>query len=253
MKVASAQIHIVSGDPSGNLSRAIDAVHEAKQLGADFVVLPECSNFGWTDPSAVAGAVSVEHDSFVINLQEIARDLAIYVAVGFVERAGNELFNAAVLIDTQGEIVIHHQKINELDFAKVLYSTGSQVFTTQTPFGKIGLMICADALEESDRVIERLVALGAQVILSPSAWAVPPTHDNAITPYGSLWVDAYRRGLGTSESWIVATSNVGVIAQGVWKDHLCIGNSIAIGPKQADLVVLPFGAQAVNTQIIEIG
>jgi predicted amidohydrolase len=116
MKVASAQIHIVSGDPSGNLSRAIDAVHEAKQLGADFVVLPECSNFGWTDPSAVAGAVSVEHDSFVINLQEIARDLAIYVAVGFVERAGNELFNAAVLIDTQGEIVIHHQKINELDF-----------------------------------------------------------------------------------------------------------------------------------------
>lgn len=252
MKVASAQTLVVAADPEGNLGRMLAAVKESKELGADFVVLPECSNFGWTHPSALEGAVSISDDTFVLSLQAEAKSLSIYIAVGFVERDGDKLFNSAVLIDPAGEIAIHHRKINELDFARELYSTGDSVSTADTPFGKIGLMICADALSESDRVAERLVELGAEVILSPSAWAVPPDHDNIASPYGSLWVDNYRRGLGDSKTWIIATSNVGQVSEGVWDGFFCIGNSIAIGPKPGDLVVSPFGADAVHIKLIEI-
>jgi predicted amidohydrolase len=252
MKIASAQTLVIGGDPTGNLARALNAVAEAKLLGADFVVLPECSNFGWTDESALTQAVAIDIDRFVLELRSAAKTHQLYIAVGFVERVGSELFNSAVLIDAGGQIVIHHQKVNELGFAKELYSTGTTVSTAETPFGTIGLMICADALEESDQVIERLVAAGAEVILSPSAWAVPPEHNNLETPYGSLWVNAYRRGLGESKSWIVATSNVGKISHGVWKNHLCIGNSIAIGPNEQDIVISPFGAEASHLGIIEI-
>ena len=252
MKVASAQILVESGDPVGNLERAVVAVREAKSRGADIVVLPECSNFGWADSSAITQASPIISDPFVLGLRALAKSVDVFIAVGFVERSEHQLFNAAVLIDPAGEILIHHRKINELDFAREIYSTGSEVFVAETPLGTIGLMICADALSEEAAVIERLVALGADVILSPSAWAVPPNHDNTETPYGSLWVDAYRRGLGSSKSWVVATSNVGVISDGVWVGFPCIGNSIAVGPGAAELIVSPFGQTAVHTEIIEI-
>jgi predicted amidohydrolase len=170
--------------------------------------------------------------------------------------AGNLLRSqeAVVAAKTLGAdfVVLHHHKINELDFARELYQTGSKVDTVSTEFGTVGLMICADALSQDDRVIERLIAQGADVILSPSAWAVPSDHNNDINPYGSLWVGAYRNGLGSSNTWIVATSNVGVISQGVWAGHLCIGNSIAIGPEVEQMQVFPFGSDAVHIEMVEI-
>jgi predicted amidohydrolase len=250
VKVSSAQIRIIAGDLAGNLNRASEAVLEAKNLGADFVVLPECSNFGWTDLSAKTEAVEIEQDPLVNQMRLLASELSIYIAVGFVERVGSQLFNSSVLIDAQGSVIIHHRKINELDFAQELYSTGSEVSVAKTPFGIVGLMICADALSQTDKVIERLMVKGAEFILSPSAWAVPPSHDNVLEPYGSLWIDAYRRGLGAGKSWIVATSNVGVIQTGAWGGHLCIGNSIAIGPNESDLFISPYGVDAVHTKLV---
>jgi len=252
LKVASAQILISAGDSVGNLLRANEAVATAKQLGADFVVLPECSNFGWTDTSALTGASAISEDPFIMGMSERAEAESIYIAVGFVEREGDHLYNSAVLIDPLGNIVLHHRKINELDFAKELYSTGSEVFTADTEFGTVGLMICADALSETDQVIERLIAKGADVILSPSSWAVPPDHDNGIDPYGSLWLDAYRRGLRESNTWFNATSNVGTVVSGEWRGFLCIGNSIAIGPDQENLHISPYGEDAAHIEIVEL-
>ena len=228
------------------------AIRDAKTAGANFVVLPECSNFGWADSSAVGRASELVADSFIATLADLAQALQIYVAVGFVEQSGDKIFNSAVLLSSEGKIILHHRKINELDFAKEIYSVGSSVNVVETEFGKVGLMICADALSETDQVTERLLSLGADLILSPSAWAVPPTHDNQAEPYGSLWVEAYRRGLGSSRTWIIATSNVGIVESGVWAGHPCIGNSIAMGPGSNDLIMLPFGQDAVHTEIIAI-
>jgi predicted amidohydrolase len=252
MKIASAQILIVGGDQQGNLGRAKEAISTAKSRGADFVVLPECSNFGWTDSSALLGAVEISKDTFIAGIVQCAKAESIYVAVGFVERKGEHLYNSALLIDESGEIQIHHRKINELHFAKELYQTGSEVFSAETRFGTVGLMICADALSETEQVIERLVEKGVDIILSPSAWAVAPEHDNDLNPYGSLWIDAYRNGLKNSKTWIIATSNVGVIAEGVWQSHLCIGNSIASGPNHDELQISPFGKDAIHIEIIEV-
>lgn len=252
MKIASAQILIVGGDLEGNLQRSLAAISRAKSLGADIVVLPECANFGWTHESAKEKATSILEDYFLLRIKEQAISLKIYVCFGFVERQDNLLYNSAIFLNDNGEILIHHRKINELDFARKIYSIGSDVSCVETPFGKIGVIICADALSESDRVIKRLTEQGARVILSPSAWAVPPDHDNLKNPYGSLWIEAYRSGLANSECWIVAASNVGPVTGGDWNGHFCIGNSIAVGPKFNDLIVLPFGRDAEALEIIEI-
>ncbi len=249
MKIASAQILVVGGDAEGNLLRARTAILASSKMGAQTVLLPECSNFGWTDESAIAQASEISVDPFIASMKESAIAHEVYITVGFVERDGSSLYNSAVIISPTGKILLHHRKINELDFAREMYSTGNQISTVDTPLGKLGLMICADALSEGDRVIARLIDEGAEIILSPSAWAVPPNFDNVLTPYGSLWTNAYASGLGASKAWVIATSNVGEVRSGEWAGHKCIGNSISMGPDRA-LIVSPFGENAVHVELI---
>ena len=240
---------MVGGDVAGNLVRATTAIAEGAKAGADIVLLPECSNFGWTDHSAITEATEINSDPFIAGIKESAIKHEVYVTVGFVERAESNLYNSAVIISPAGEILLHHRKINELDFARELYSIGNQISSVDTPLGKLGLMICADALSEVDRIIGRLIEDGVELILSPSAWAVPSDFDNDLTPYGSLWTDAYSSGIADSKVWIIASSNVGVIRHGEWAGHKCIGNSIAMGPNHS-VQVSPFGEGAVHMECI---
>jgi predicted amidohydrolase len=249
MIIASAQILVVGGDAEGNLLRAKTAILESSKMGAQIVLLPECSNFGWTDESAISEASEISVDPFIEGMKESAIAHKVYITVGFVERDGSNLYNSGVIISPIGEILLHHRKINELDFARKMYSTGDQISTVDTPLGKLGLMICADALSEDDRIIARLIEDGAEVILSPSAWAVPPDFDNSLTPYGSLWIDAYSSGVVDSKVRIIATSNVGVIRHGEWAGHKCIGNSIAMGLDHS-VHISPFGESAVHIELI---
>src|SRR5262245_3946695 len=115
-RVGMAQILVEGGNPQANLSRAVDAIRQAKVQGCLLVVLPECLDLGWTDPSArdLAQPIPGPHTA---PLAQSAREHKLHVAAGLVERAGNRLYNAAVLLGPDGQILLHHRKINELDIA----------------------------------------------------------------------------------------------------------------------------------------
>src|SRR4051812_47581792 len=51
-QVGMAQVLVEGGRPEANLARAAAAVREAAARGCRLVVLPECVDLGWTDPSA---------------------------------------------------------------------------------------------------------------------------------------------------------------------------------------------------------
>src|SRR5204863_6606910 len=111
-RVGMAQILIEGGESDANLGRAVQAIGEAATQGCRLVVLPECLDLGWTDPSARELARPIPGPN-ADRLAQAAREHRIYVAAGLVERAGDRLYNAAVLIDHQGGIRLHHRKINE--------------------------------------------------------------------------------------------------------------------------------------------
>ena len=71
--------------------------------------------------------------------------------------------------------------------------------------------------------------MGAQIIVSPSAWAVPPDHDNAATPYGGLWRDAFGALTRSHGLPVVGVSSVGRLEDGAWRGHAVIGCSLAMG------------------------
>jgi predicted amidohydrolase len=242
-RIAMGQMLVEGGAVQANLARAEEFIARAAGEGCDVIVLPECLDTGWTHPSAreqahpIPGPVS--H-----RLTAAAARHAIHVSAGITERCGDRIYNAAVLLSPAGAVVAHHRKINELDIAHHLYSRGDRLMVADTPFGKVGLTICADNFPDSLDLSRSLARMGARYILSPCAWAVDASHDNIAEPCGDLWRGAYTTLTAAHAVTIVGVSNVGWLAAGPWKGRKCIGCSMAMGPGGAVLAQGPYGDSA---------
>ena len=160
--------------------------------------------------------------------------------------------NAAVLIAPDGEIRLKHRKINILDIAQDLYATGDRLSVVRTPLGTIGVNICADNFPDSLCLGHAIARMGAEVLLSPSAWAVPADHDPADEPYGGLWKESYTTLAKLYEMPVVGVSNVGRLTAGPWKGRKCIGCSLAVGGDGQILAEAPYGETAECLTVIEI-
>jgi len=252
MKIALAQLLVEPGEKQANLARAESWIARAAGQGADVVVLPEALTLGWTHPSARTLADEIPGGESCERLRTAARQHHIQVCAGIVERSDDRLFNSALLFDASGKLLVHHRKIHELDFARELYSCGDRLAVVQTVVGRVGVMICADGFAPQLSISRALGQMGAQVILSPCAWAVPSDHDNARDPYGKLWLDSYgpvAREFGLS---IVGVSNVGPITAGPWHGRKCIGNSLVIGRDGGELARGPHGESAEALLLVEL-
>ena len=235
---------VIGGQREENLRCAVQFIAESAEAGAAVVLLPETLDCGWCHESARTDAGAIPDGDACLRLREAARTHRIHVCAGLVERAGDQLFNSAVLISPDGMVLLHHRKLNELAMAHHLYAQGDRLAVAHTPLGTFGLMICADAFARGQVVSRTLGLMGAQIILSPCAWAVPPDHDNARDPYGLLWLENYRPVAKDFQMWIAGASNVGWITGGEWAGHKCIGSSLVISPAGAAVLRGPNGADA---------
>lgn len=252
VRLALAQMRVEPGRPDENLARAEAEICRARESGAEIVLLPEVLDFGWTHPSARDGAGTVPEGETSMRLAAAAATYGIHVCAGLAERFAEKLFNAAVLFGPDGELLLHHRKIHEIPFARELYATGDRLGVVDTPLGRLGLMICADALAPGGVVTRTLAAMGADLILSPCAWAVPPDHDNELTPYGTLWREHYAPVAQEHGLWIAGCSNVGPVVEGEWRGWRCIGNSIVVGPECGFVRACSHGVNATEQIVVEI-
>ncbi|MBL9199604.1 MAG: carbon-nitrogen hydrolase family protein, partial [Opitutaceae bacterium] len=208
-KLALVQMRVEGGRKAANLARASDRIGAAAALGAQIVLLPEALSLGWMHPSAVTEADAVPAGASCAALAAAARAHGVFVCAGLVERDGARIFNSAVLLAPSGDLLLHHRKINELGMAHACYAPGDRLGVAETPLGKIGVMICADGFAPGQAIGRALGLMGAQVILSPCAWAVPPDHDNTARPYGWLWRENWGPVARDFRLWIAGASNVG--------------------------------------------
>ena len=244
LKLAMAQMLVEGGSKLNNLNHAVERIEEAAKNKADIILLPEAMDLGWTNSAAKTEADLIPGGSTFKILAKAANENKIYVCAGIIEKDGDRTFNAAVLIDRKGELLLKHRKINELDIAHDLYDQGDRINVCKTEFGTIGLLICADA-SSKDYILPRSVGyLGADLILLPCSWAVPPDYDNVKEPYGGMWNDAFKSVCKEFNLNIAAVSNVGKIVDGPWKDWDCIGNSMFVENGGENISVLPFGLTA---------
>lgn len=256
-RLALVQMQVVGGEKVANLARAERRVAEAVSNGAQVVLLPEVLTAGWTWPGSAELADEVPGGETCQQLAAWARRYAaegrpIYLCAGLVERAGDRIFNSAVLVAPSGEVVLHHRKINELEIGHSYYSLGDRLQVAHTPWGTFGLMICADGFAGGQVISRSLALMGADVILSPCAWAVPVDYDPVAQPYGRLWLDNYGPVCRTFQIWIAGCSNVGPLTAGPWAGRNCIGSSLVVGPTGERVRQGPFGVNAETILYVDV-
>jgi predicted amidohydrolase len=249
--VGMAQILVEGGKPEANLDRAVARIREAAKKGCRLVVLPECLDLGWTHPSAraLARPIPGPHSD---RLAQAARESGVFVVAGLVERAQGKIYNAAVLIDPAGQIRLLHRKINELDLAHDLYAVGDRLGVVETELGTLGINICADNFGDSLAIGHVLARMGAQLLLSPCAWAVDANHDNAKEPYGDLWQRSYTELARLYDLTVIGVSHVGWLTAGPWNGRKVIGCSLAVGPGARILAEAPYGEAAEALVVVEV-
>jgi predicted amidohydrolase len=251
-KLAMAQMRVVGGALEANLEHAGEMIAEAAAQGAQVVLLPEAMDLGWTHPSALTLAEPVPEGKTASLLCKLAKIHGIYICSGLTEKDGEKVYNSAVLIDPRGEIIILHRKINELDIGHPYYALGQSLQVVSTDLGTIGVMICADASTGEWEISRTLAYMGADVILSPSAWAVPADHNNLKEPYGKWWKEAYIPVAKDFRIWIAGCSNVGWMTGGPWKGSKTIGCSMVIGPGGTQVLHAPYGVDADTILYVDI-
>lgn len=251
-RLAMVQMYVEGGGLDVNLKHAVERINEAAKNGADIALLPEVMDLGWTHSSAMKLAYPVPDGKTFNTLAEAARKNNIYVCAGIVEKDGDKTYNSAVLIDDHGKLLIKHRKLNELDIAHNLYAQGDRLNVCHTRLGTIGIHICADAFARDLVLSKALGYMGADIILSPSSWAVPPDHDNIKDPYGDAWNKAYEPVAKDFRMWIIGVSNVGPVTDGPWKDWNCIGCSLVIDPEGKEVLQGPYGTHADTIMYLDI-
>jgi len=237
-------MQVSGGEKERNIRHAVELISEAASNGAQIALLPECMDLGWAHPSSQHMAEKIPEGTFCQMLASAAKQNQITICSGLTEKDGDAVYNSAVLIDKDGTILCKHRKLNELDIGHEYYAQGDRLNVVKTKFGTIGLMICADGFAREQVLSRSLCYMGADIILSPCAWAVSGDHDNTKEPYGDLWRNSYMPVAKEFSVAIIGVSNVGWITDGPWKGRKCIGCSLAIAPSGEEMLQGPYGVDA---------
>ena len=206
-------------DVAANLRRHLELIDEAVAQGAELVVFPECSLHGYPDGSmrkSVAGrqlvadvAESVTGGPASRAVIDYAVSRAVHVVYGLNESTGTRgrIFNTVVLTGPDG-LIGRYRKVHLGHAETDTWEAGDSWPVFETPFGRVGLLICADkAWPESTR---ELALGGAEIMVMPTAWAFTLGGDDTID---ACWAEYYlmfdRVRAAENSRWFVSSNFVG--------------------------------------------
>ena len=224
--IAIAQIICLDGDRRGNLARIDSAIRQAKAHGAEIVCLPEMALLGWVNPDAHHRAHPIPGpDSEALSV--LARNHRVHLCVGLAEKEGEHLYDAALLIDDTGRILLKHRKINLLaELMTPPYTPGKDVSAVETRFGRIGLLICADTHDSG--ILARMAELKPRLVLVPYGYAA---EEAAWPAHGEVLEDVVANAARIIGAPVVGTNPIGQISHGPWKGRTYGGHSVAADTK----------------------
>jgi hypothetical protein len=227
VRIGMGQLLVEGAEPERNLQRAEDMVRVASEKGCEIVLLPEVLDLAWTHPSAKTEAQPIP-GLYSDRLAKIAKELKVYICAGLTEKSLERVYNTAILINSSGDIILKYRKINLLDVEQSFYSVGQSLSVVDTPFGTIGVNICADNYIDGLPIGHTLARMGVQIILSPSSWTVDYSIDETKDPYGQKWIKPYLILAKLYDLVIIGATSVGYIVGGPYEGKKMIGCSLAV-------------------------
>ncbi len=180
MNVGFIQFEPYFGRVDRNLEKAEELILKSR---ADVLVLPECFNTGYLFLSGEEAwnlSEEVPTGKTSKRLIDLARRTNQHLVAGLVERAGDRIYNAAIIISPNHGCLGVYRKIHLYSEEKLWFSPGDRAFPVfDIGPARIGVMICFDwFFPESARI---LALNGADVICHCANLVLPFCQDGMIT------------------------------------------------------------------------
>ena len=178
VRVAGVVLKWLRTEKEANYERAEKLITAAARGGAQLVCTTECFLDGYaikdkTIPLDQYRALGepIPTGQYFRRLSELADRLDIYLVAGMLEADGDQRYNTAVFIDPDGKLLGKYRK-HKLDHELVRNTPGTETPVFRTPFGQVGIMICADRRDPD--LVKRLSDGGASFLICPSGGMFGP-------------------------------------------------------------------------------
>lgn len=231
VRIAGIVLKWIRADKEANLRRAEALIREAAASGAQIVCTTEC----FLDGYAIADK-SIPLDKYRAlgepipdgpcykRLAALARDLKILLVAGMLEADGEARCNTAVLISPEGRLLGKYRK-QHLEHELVRNRPGTESPVFDTPYGRIGVMICAD--RRLPEIANRLRQGGADFLLCPSGGMFGPKSNDGILQARSRETKLPIIFVHPAE-FLVTGSDGSIL------DRTILGNSLLIVPAETN-------------------
>lgn len=171
MRVALAQISSYLGDLPRNIDKHREIIKDAVSQKADLIIFPELSITGYLLQDLVQEVAIRNEDNPVIEqFKDLSRDIAIIA--GYVEEGDKGIYYNSASFFFKGEIVHTHRKLYLPTFGifeeKKFFSEGKELRAFDTPFGRVGLLICRDFMHISTSYLYYLQNVDFIITISAS-------------------------------------------------------------------------------------
>jgi predicted amidohydrolase len=164
--------------PASNLETGLtqieSALAAASAIGAAALVLPEVWLPGYNQDDIPIKAVTLDSPP-MRRLAKAAKNARCALVVGYAERDGAQVYNAAACFGPDGALLANYRKIQLYGpRERSLYTPGDAYVTFPLAGETAAILICYDV--EFASHVKALADKGVRVILSPTANMAPFTH-----------------------------------------------------------------------------
>jgi nitrilase len=214
MRLALWQGTSPAADIEAACTQAEAALAAAAALGADVLILPEVWLPGYNQPDIPAGALPLDSPP-LHRLAAAAKAQRTALVVGYAERDGDRLYNAAACFGPDGALLCNYRKVQLYGPREAaLYTPGDSLPTFRLGTETAAMLICYDI--EFAPHVKSLADRGTTLILVPTANMAPLTH----VPRATVPAMAANHGLSIAYANYCGTEG----------DLTYIGNSVIAGP-----------------------
>jgi len=179
----SALQYCAAGTSEETLAFLLPMIGAAAEQGARIISLPEAATFLAASRTALEDNAEDEAGSRTLDtLRDCAARHGIGLHVGsmFLRRGDGRLVNRTIMIDADGSVAAHYDKIHMFD-ANVgdgkryresdYFAAGDRMVMTTVDGWKLGLSICYDL--RFPHLYRQLGLAGAEIIMVPAAFTYP--------------------------------------------------------------------------------
>lgn len=179
MRLALWQAASPAGDTAAGLASLATALRAAGAAGAATLVTPEVFLPGYNH-HRIAALAQRRGGDWHRAAARLCREAGCGLVLGYAERDGDAVFNAAAAFDAAGTEVAHYRKIQLFGpREKALYGAGDAYASFDLEGTRAAILICYDI--EFAPHVAALAGRGVRLILVPTGNMLPFTHVSTAT------------------------------------------------------------------------